>query len=100
MNARDYSTREHQKLTSVVYPSDKRRRLELFEVRRLMRVAFYAEIDRSPPSSISHMPGYVRAVKKHWQLKYNNSARALLAEIEGFPSWEEMMKLADDEEES
>lgn len=66
-------------------------RLELLEIRRLMRRAFYAELGRQPPTAIPHMPSYVRAVKKKWGLLYNNSARQLLAEIEGFPTWEAMM---------
>lgn len=69
----------------------KAERLELLETRRLMRRAFYADLGRQPPTDISHMPSYVRAVKKKWGLLYNNSARQLLAEIEGFPNWEVMM---------
>lgn len=69
----------------------KAERLELLETRRLMRVAFYADLGRQPPTAISHMPSYVRAVKRKWDLMYNNSARQLLAEIEGFPNWEAMM---------
>lgn len=69
----------------------KQDRLELLEARRLLRVAFYKDCHRAPPTSVAHMPGYVRAVKKHWNLQYNNSARQLLAEVEGFQNWTEMM---------
>lgn len=69
----------------------KSERLELLETRQLMRRAFYADLSRQPPTDISHMPSYVRAVRKKWGLLYNNSARQLLAEIEGFPTWEAMM---------
>lgn len=66
--------------------------LALFETRRLMRAAFYADIGRKPPTRTDHMPSYVRAVKLKWELLYNNSARQLLAEIEGFPNWDALMK--------
>lgn len=69
-------------------------RVNLFHTRRLMRVAFYADLGRRPPTVACHMASYVRAVRTHWKLKYNNSARQLLAEIEGFPSWEVMMNTA------
>lgn len=98
MNARVPFLREHYRTIThieTVSSMDKRQRLELFEVRRLLRVAFYAELGRNPPFSVSHMPGYVKAARKHWNLKYNNSARSLLAEIEGFSSWEEMMAVTD-----
>lgn len=67
-------------------------RLKLFEIRKLMRAAFYADLNRRPPTSTSHMPSYVRVVKRKWGMQYNNSARQLLAEIEGFPDWETMMR--------
>lgn len=64
---------------------------QLVETRRLMRLAFYDGLRRKPPSSRAYMPSYVRAVRKKWGLRYNNSARKLLAEIEGYTSWAEMM---------
>lgn len=65
--------------------------LRAFEIRRLMRQRFYADLNRGVPTSIAQMPSYVRAVQKHWGMQYRNSARRLLAQIEGFSSWEEMM---------
>lgn len=59
------------------------------EYRRLLRAAFYESLGRRPPSSPAHLPSYVRAVKKKWNLQFSNSARRLLANIEGFHSWED-----------
>lgn len=58
---------------------------------RAMRLAFYNDLGRSPPTDISHMSSYVRAVQRRWALRYRNSARQLLASIEGYRSWDEMM---------
>lgn len=65
--------------------------LRHFHTRRLMRIAFYRDLGRKPPTSPAHLPSYVRAVKKHWGLQFNNSARRLIAYVEGFDSWEEAL---------
>lgn len=72
--------------------SSKAEALQHLETRRLMRVAFYDGLGRRPPTEISHMPSYVRAVQKVWDLRFKNSARRLLAQIEGFDTWEVMMR--------
>lgn len=94
MNARMPFLKEHKPnstLQGTLSIGDDNKQRELNEVRRLLRIGFYRALNRNPPFSVAHMPGYVTAVQKHWQLKYRNSARTLLAEIEGFSSWDEMM---------
>lgn len=63
--------------------------LKHFETRRLMRIAFYDAVGRRPPTCAAHLSSYVRSVKKHWNLKFSNSARRLIANIEGYRTWEE-----------
>lgn len=69
----------------------KKQALLHLQYRRLLRVAFYEGLNRKPPVSLKHLPSYVRAVRKKWDLQFSNSARRLLANIEGFASWEEAM---------
>lgn len=66
-----------------------------FETRKLMRIAFYDALGRRPPVKLRDMPSYIRRVKKHWNLQFSNSARRLLAQIEGYRDWDEMMAEAE-----
>lgn len=66
-------------------------RAEQNELRSLMRLAFYASLNRRAPQRLVSVPSYVRAVRKHFDLTSGNQARQYLAQVEGFTSWNQLM---------
>lgn len=68
------------------------RRAVLTEMQHLMRKAFYASLNRRVPTSLLSLPSYVRSVQKHFDLPSRNQARAMLAQVEGFRNWKDVME--------
>lgn len=63
----------------------------LCETRYLLRLAFYAGLGRRAPDQLISTPSYVKAVKRKFNLQSGNQARQMLAEVEGFKSWTQLM---------
>lgn len=62
------------------------------ELRLLTRVAFYASLKRRAPLQLRSVPSYVRAVQRKLDLPSRNAARAVLASIEGFDNWRDLVR--------
>lgn len=61
------------------------------ELRLLARVEFYRALGRRPPTQLKSLPSYVRSVQRHFDLPSRNQARFVLARLEGFDSWRDLV---------
>lgn len=79
---------EMRKVRCVVEPTDD----DLVEIRALARVAFYASLGRRCPQRLTSVPSYVKAVKRKFRLVSGNAARQILATVEGYKDWSDLMR--------
>lgn len=62
------------------------------ELRALARIAFYASLGRRCPQRLISVPSYVKAVKRKFRLVSGNAARQILATVEGYKDWSDLMR--------